>query len=48
MLKHKTDYIDLGEHYYEKKYKESIKRKLIARAESMGLMLVESPCAATI
>lgn len=45
MLKHKSNYIDLGEHYYEKKYQESLKKQLINKASRLGLTIVKNASA---
>ena len=46
MLKSKTTYRDLGEHYYEEKYRERALRNLARRAKEFGFTLVQAvaPC----
>ena len=47
MLKHKTEYVDLGAQYYEKKYKEQVEKNLKKRAEMLGYELVKKPVETT-
>lgn len=42
MLKTKTAYHDLGEHYYEQKYRERALRNLTRRAKEFGFALVQT------
>ncbi|OEU79907.1 MAG: transposase [Desulfobulbaceae bacterium C00003063] len=40
MLKHKQEYVDPGEKYYEKKYKDRVIKNLKRKAATLGLQLV--------
>lgn len=42
MLKCKTDYIDWGEDYYEKKYKKRVETNLRKQAKTLGFELVKT------
>ena len=41
MLKHKTEYIDLGETYYEKEYQQRFENNLKKKADMLGYELVK-------
>ena len=43
MLKHGTDYVDAGQDYYERQYKERVVRNLVHRAKALGYELVPVP-----
>jgi transposase len=44
MLKHGTDYVDAGQDYYERQYRERVVQNLTRRAKELGLVLVpEAP-----
>jgi transposase len=43
MLKTKTPYHDLGEHYYEEQYRQRSLRNLVRRAKEFGFTLVQAP-----
>lgn len=43
MLKYKREYVDLGQSYYEERYKERVIRNLQNRAKQFGFQLVEAP-----
>ena len=40
MLKHGTAYVDAGQDYYERQYKQRVVRNLTRRAKELGLVLV--------
>jgi len=40
MLKHGTDYVDRGEHYYEEHYRDRVVKNLKRRAKAMGFEMV--------
>lgn len=42
MLKHKKKYQELGAEYYDKKYRERVKKNLMKRASEIGYTLVET------
>ena len=42
MLKHGSDYVDAGQDYYERQYKERVVRNLAHRAKALGFELVPS------
>ena len=43
MLKHGTAYVDVGEDYYERQYRERVVQSLTRRAKELGLVLVPAP-----
>lgn len=43
MLKTKTPFVDLGQDYYERHYRERVTRSLKRRAAALGLQLVPAP-----
>ncbi len=43
MLKHGTEYIDVGQDYYEQRYKERVIQNLTRRAKELGFELVPKP-----
>jgi transposase len=43
MLKNGVEYIESGQHYYEKQYRERTIKNLIKRAKTLGFTLVEAP-----
>ena len=40
MLKHGTEYVDVGQDYYERQYRERVVQNLTRRAKELGLVLV--------
>ncbi len=40
MLTHGSDYVDAGQDYYERQYKERVVRNLAHRAKALGFELV--------
>jgi hypothetical protein len=40
MLKHGTEYVDQGQDYYEKQYRDRVTKNLKRRATSLGFDLV--------
>ena len=40
MLKHGTEYVDQGQDYYEKQYRDRVTKNLKKRAASLGFDLV--------
>lgn len=47
MIKNKSDYIDVGQDYYEKRYRERLIKNLSHRAKSLGFELIEAPFTST-
>ena len=43
MLKHGSEYVDMGQDYYERQYQERVVRNLARRAKEFGLVLVQDP-----
>ena len=43
MLKHGTEYVDVGQDYYERQYRERVVQNLTRRAKELGLVLVPEP-----
>ena len=43
MLRYGTEYVDAGEEYYERQYKERVMRNLTQRAKALGFELVPIP-----
>ena len=43
MLRYGTAYVDVGQEYYERQYKERVMRNLTQRAKAMGFELVPRP-----
>ena len=43
MLKNKSNYIGVGQDYYEKQYRERLIKNLSHRAKSLGFELIETP-----
>ena len=43
MLQHGTAYVDAGQDYYERQYKQRVLRNLEQRAKSLGFELVPTP-----
>ena len=43
MLTKGEQYTDLGQHYYEQRYRERLLRHLAQRAEKMGMKLIPHP-----
>ena len=41
MLKNGVEYIETGQDYYEKRYRERIIKNLSAKAKSLGFNLIE-------
>jgi predicted aldo/keto reductase-like oxidoreductase len=43
MLKHGTEYVDAGQDYYERQYKERVVQNITRRAKELGFVLVPEP-----
>jgi transposase len=43
MLKHGTEYVDAGQDYYERQYKERVVQNSTRRAKELGFVLVPEP-----
>ncbi len=43
MLKHGTEYVDVGQDYYERQHRERVVQNLTRRAKELGLVLVPDP-----
>ena len=43
MLRNGTEYVDVGQDYYERAYKERVVRNLTRRAKELGFVLVPEP-----
>jgi transposase len=43
MLKHGTEYVDVGQDYYERRHRERVVQNLTRRAKELGLVLVPAP-----
>jgi hypothetical protein len=43
MLKNGTEYTDVGQDYYEQRYKSRVIQNLKKRAQQFGLELIEAP-----
>lgn len=43
MLKHGTEYVDVGQDYYERQHRERVVQNLTRRAKELGLVLVPEP-----
>ena len=41
MLKHGTEYVDVGQHYYETRYQQRVLQGLKRRAKALGFELTE-------
>lgn len=41
MLKHGTDYVDVGQDYYEQHYRQRVLKNLHRKAQALGYQLVE-------
>jgi transposase len=48
MLKHGTEYVDVGQDYYERQYRERVVQNLTRRAKELGLVLVPEPAQETV
>jgi transposase len=48
MLRNGTEYVDAGQEYYERQYKERVVRNLTQRAKAMGFELVPIPVAEAV
>lgn len=48
MLKHGTEYVDQGQHYYEQRYQQRVLSNLSRRAQELGYHLVKVPDAAPL
>jgi hypothetical protein len=42
MLRYGTEYVDVGQDYYERQYKERVVRSLTQRAKALGFELVST------
>jgi len=43
MLKHGTEYVEVGQDYYERQHRERVVQNLTRRAKELGLVLVPEP-----
>jgi len=41
MLKHGTDYVDIGQDYYEERYRKRVIQNLKRKAQELGFELVQ-------
>jgi hypothetical protein len=48
MLKHGTDYVDAGQDYYERQYRQRVVRNLEQRAKTLGFELVPTALEGTV